>query len=569
MSETARTRIFFVGRLAGPRCCAVLGSVVLHAVLLAALTLLRPATEPSATAKPGIVVVDLVLLGDADGAGGRIPAAEAIADEPEPAEGAGDTPAATEPVVDVPIEPEPLDTAPVIEAAIARVEPAPRNALDESPTPIPEPAAVPPAAPARTESDGAPSAPTPLPIEPTVVEDADLVASLPDRVALPDFATFREPEVELLADAQREMLDAKLEEWTTDLDSVAGEELVWEADGQTYSATFTRVASSDSMGIEHVLVSVSTEQDGSRWATKMRMKQLAFSSFAQFVDRWDSNVQIHDDQIDGRFHSNSEIFVSRTRGVQPTFRGKVTTARRVNTSNSERFVRRDEVFLGGLETRVKRIDVPQQFVALEAIDDVPLTQVHRFDRDARIVFYLDGSFAWEYLKGGEPMQRVNLGDEPHYLLGADNVSLQVSGIVNGKVLVYAPDDIVIADDLLYAAHPRFDPDSDDFAGLVADRNVVIAESRMTGPGDVTVHGAIFAKRRFIVRRFNSGGLNTLHVYGSLAAGSLTATEPRFRTRLEFDPRLEDARPPGFPVTDRYEVIEWDGQWTEELSGEPG
>jgi hypothetical protein len=53
------------------------------------------------------------------------------------------------------------------------------------------------------------------------------------------------------------------------------------------------------------------------------------------------------------------------------------------------------------------------------------------------------------------------------------------------------------------------------------------------------------------------------MYGSVAAGSLSATEPRFRTEIEFDGRLEDARPPGFPVTDRYEVVAWDGRWAAE------
>jgi len=273
--------------------------------------------------------------------------------------------------------------------------------------------------------------------------------------------------------------------------------------------------------------------------------------------------------IDGRFHSNSEIYISRSRQAQPSFHGKVTTARRINTSNSERLVRRDEVFLGGLETRVPRIAVPKEFAVLDAIGDAPTERVHHFQSDTRIVFYFDGSFGIAPPGGGLPDERVALSDEPHYLIGGEGVTLYVSGVVNGKVLVYAPDDIVIAGDLLYAAHPRFDPAADDFTGLVADRNVVIGTRRLTGSGDVTVHAAIYARRRFLVQHFDSGGMDTLHVYGSLAAGSLAPTEPRFRTHLEFDPRLEDSRPPGFPVTERYEVVEWDAEWTEELPADAG
>ncbi len=53
----------------------------------------------------------------------------------------------------------------------------------------------------------------------------------------------------------------------------------------------------------------------------------------------------------------------------------------------------------------------------------------------------------------------------------------------------------------------------------------------------------------------------LYLYGSLSAGSISATEPRYHTKIQFDHRLEDLRPPGFPVTDQYEVESWDAVWS--------
>jgi len=94
--------------------------------------------------------------------------------------------------------------------------------------------------------------------------------------------------------------------------------------------------------------------------------------------------------------------------------------------------------------------------------------------------------------------------------------------------------------------------------LVAERSVIIADPDTTGPGDLTVHAAIYAKRRFTVSRYGSPGPATLHIVGSVAAGAVSATEPRFRTKLEFDRRLEESRPPGFPMTDRYELVAWNG-----------
>src|SRR5690606_29230278 len=94
-------------------------------------------------------------------------------------------------------------------------------------------------------------------------------------------------------------------------------------------------------------------------ATEVTMKRLAFSSFAQFVDRWDRDVQIHDDEVTGRFHSNSEINLLRNREARPIFHGRVTTASRTIRSDSIGRFDRKSTFLAGLETGVRRILMPR------------------------------------------------------------------------------------------------------------------------------------------------------------------------------------------------------------------
>ena len=575
MWKSIRTGVWGLEEPGRVRCLALLGSVGLHLSLLVGLVMLYPRYDPSSATSSGIVFAEFVLQEDSDGDGGGVQNTELVADEPEPMAGHAEDALASS----LPLEPGLENELPNASEAPNALEPLQATVLPR-PRELPNPRDfLQPHGPPQPQQLSQPQALTwaddlslphepPLRMEPgALLREADLVAAV--AAPLPDFASFREPEIEALETGEQQMFDDKLAEWSSDAEAMIAEQLSWEHEGRTYSARITRDAADDNMGMDQMIVEVSTERDGRRWSTQMRMQRLAFSSFAQFVDRWDPNVQIHDDEIDGRFHSNSEIFISRSRGVQPLFHGKVTTARRVNTSNSERLVRREDVFLGGLETRVQRIQLPRQFVALDDIGDVAAEHVHRFSADAEITFNVDGSFSWAFLNGELSGHRIRLSDKPHYLLGDKGVSLRVSGVVNGKVLVYAPRDIVIGDDLLYADDPRFASDSDDYVGLIADRNVAVAESRLTGPGDLTVHAAILAKRRFLVRNYTSRGGGTLHVFGSVAAGSLSATEPRFRTRLEFDPRLGDARPPGFPVTDRYEVVEWDGAWTEELAGDPG
>jgi hypothetical protein len=270
-------------------------------------------------------------------------------------------------------------------------------------------------------------------------------------------------------------------------------------------------------------------------------------------------VQIHDDVIDGRFHSNSEIRVSRERGVGPVFRGKVTLAARDIVADSVGWLNRRALFPAGLETGVRRIALPPRAVSLTPAG-AGTEQIQRLERDTAITFHADGSYAWQPADGGAE-QRRTLDDEPHYIVGAEDVVLHVRGTVNGTVLVYTPERIVIVDDLRYADDPR-QPGATDYLGLVAERSVEIAPPEITGAGDLEVQASIYARRQFAVRDYRSRPSGTLRIYGSVAAGSVTATEPRFATQIEFDERLTTVRAPGFPQSDRYELESWSGEWRE-------
>jgi len=110
--------------------------------------------------------------------------------------------------------------------------------------------------------------------------------------------------------------------------------------------------------------------------------------------------------------------------------------------------------------------------------------------------------------------------------------------------------------------PRFGWVAEDYLGIVSDRVVEIPGPAITGGGDLEIDAAIYAGRRFVVTDIDRGRTSTLRIYGSLAAGTISATEPRYATKIDYDTRFERQRPPGFPSTNRYEVANWDGQWTQ-------
>ncbi len=371
------------------------------------------------------------------------------------------------------------------------------------------------------------------------------------------------PEKVPVSDPDRDMLEKKFRKWGEDFNLMEEEatDLEWEHQGHAYTASFRRLPPRGDMDMGHVVVEVTKEEGGTRFTTEMRMKNLAFSNYAQFVDRWNPNVEIHDDETDGRFHSNSEINLAYSSRTWPVFFGKVTTSyRRINTTGYSGLFRRSQIFLGGLETGVKKIVMPKQYSPFPGEEVIGDDQVRIFEADARITFYPDGTYGWRYVDSEEPGERIALSGQGAYLVGAGKTVLHVRGTLDGKALVYSPKKIIVEGDLVYARPPDAVPESDDFLGLVTDGSIEIAGPKVTGPGDLRINAAMYAKRRFVVRYSSTKNKGTLVVHGSLAAGSMSATEPRFGTRFRFDRRLEDLRPPRFPLTDRYESLAWDGEW---------
>lgn len=380
----------------------------------------------------------------------------------------------------------------------------------------------------------------------------DIVSSIPQpalAVAIPD--------------KQQDKIARKVLRWAQGLKELDDEssQLLWEQDGREYTAVLKRRPAGSSSEYDGATVEISTVEDGQQLRTNMQLRRLAFSHFTQLVDVWDSDVQLHDDEVIGRFHSNSRLTIGYDRKA-PRFRGKVTTAAHdYSVGISSRFVPRSEIFEGGFEAGAGRISLPRPFMQLGPNVAVSDARIQTFDRHTRITFYSDGTYGWQPREGGTEV-RQPLGSEPLLIIGGPDIELHVRGVVKGTVLIYSPQRIWVDDDLTYATNPKLVPGAQDYTGLVSDKFVDIAGPQSTGPGDLNIEAAIFARRSFTVRDEYARNRPpaTLNIYGSLTAGTLSATEPRYATRLEFDSRFERRRPPGFPVTNRYEVEQWDGQW---------
>jgi hypothetical protein len=334
----------------------------------------------------------------------------------------------------------------------------------------------------------------------------------------------------------------------------------WQKDGQQYSARILRQPAVDSTGLEQVVAEIMTSKDGKRLKTRLSLKRLAFSHFTQLVNSWDPNIQMHDDVIDGRFHSNTEFGLTTVGGVSPKFFGKVTTSASTLTYGGLNTRSAKDMFQGGSETKTDRVTLPRDMPDVVSGGDEH--DRHVFTDDTRIIFNPDGSYVWRLANGEGELQRGEPSQKPQYLIGEKGAKLFVRGTVSGIFTVYSPGDIEIEDDVVYLKDPRQTLVSHDYLALIAGRDIRIAATEVTGPGDLTVHAAVFARRRFYTEATDHAKPATMFIYGSLTAGTILETEPRYATKLDYDKRFEYLRPASFPMTRRYEVDSWDQDWKE-------
>jgi len=364
-----------------------------------------------------------------------------------------------------------------------------------------------------------------------------------------------EPEQVMLTKNVQEMAQKLLDT------NMTNTELTWQQDGQQYSARVMRQPAVDSTGLEQVIAEIMTNKDGKRLKTRLSLKRLAFSNFTQLVNHWDPNIMLHDDVIDGRFHSNTEIGLAFSGGIEPRFFGKVTTSAASMTYDNFGMRKRSKnIFQGGLETHTERVALPRDMP--DVVNGGEADDRRVFTEDTRIIFNSDGSYVWRLANGEGAMQRAETSDRPRYLIGEKGAKLFVRGTVCGIFTVYSPTDIEIEGDITYSRDPRDTVISGDFLALISGRDIRVAGTEITGTGDLHIHAALFARRVFRIESVDRGKVGRLMILGSLTAGTIMETEPRYATKLDYDKRFEYLRPASFPMTRRYEVDSWDQDWQE-------
>jgi hypothetical protein len=145
--------------------------------------------------------------------------------------------------------------------------------------------------------------------------------------------------------------------------------------------------------------------------------------------------------------------------------------------------------------------------------------------------------------------------------------VHLKGILDGRLSIYTTENIIIEDDIKYADDPQTNPSSNDMLGLIAGKNVIIADNPANND-NVIVQASIMAMNgSFMAENYEnrpvSGQLNLLgSVYqkdrgavGTFNWGSNTLRSG-FQKNYRFDDRLGSQSPPYYPYVRNIELLAW-------------
>ena len=143
------------------------------------------------------------------------------------------------------------------------------------------------------------------------------------------------------------------------------------------------------------------------------------------------------------------------------------------------------------------------------------------------------------------------------------------GTLRGQLTVACSGDMYIINDLLYTTDPRVDPSSTDLLGLIADGNIIMADTVANlDAGDETVMAVVMALgTSFMAQNYDAGTpRGYLRIIGGViqanrgAIGTFNPSTLMLITGYEkdyvWDSRLADNPPPSFPTTGMVLTLAW-------------
>ncbi|MFI5236745.1 MAG: hypothetical protein ACHQLA_02270 [Ignavibacteriales bacterium] len=278
----------------------------------------------------------------------------------------------------------------------------------------------------------------------------------------------------------------------------------------------------------------------------------SFSKYAYYSVS-ESGIHWHDgDTVWGPWHSQDNITVNHS----PVFYGKVTTKKDIIYET----VFDDPKFYGGFE---KGINVSMPTTSITDLEALALDEGAYFSGKDTVFLTFQGDSVLYRSSYNSPDSSLLLSSiAPNGILFAKNAVLRLQGTIKGRYTVGANKTIYIDNDIVYNTDPGIDATSQDLFGIVAEKDVLVADLPANYDG-INLHASIFCMNEGFGAqnpgtRPNSGQLKLLggiqQNYRKLVSDPWPAHG--FLKAYKYDVRLMIASPPGYPGTGQLEILSW-------------
>lgn len=320
--------------------------------------------------------------------------------------------------------------------------------------------------------------------------------------------------------------------------------------GGTFSVTAVDTTSS------RVKVTATGTYQGTTQTMIVVLQPSSFAKFAYFSDNEPSTIFWQTgDTVWGPYHSNTKLFYSG----RPVFNGKVTTLNGKSGSGS------GPKFNGGYETGVS-MSLP---TSLAPTKDSAIAR-GRYTATTDTVWATFNTDATITVKIGPAAATTTALSTyaPNGVIVFEGAVLRVKGIVNGSYSLSALANgsnqggrIFIDADITYKVNPLSNPMSTDLLGLIATKEIYVANTAANNSGGVDIQATLYSQTKGLgAENLTSGGVKgSIRLLGGTTQAQRQVVQSSgngYTKSYYYDTRLMTRTPPGFPLTGVFEIVSW-------------
>ncbi len=302
------------------------------------------------------------------------------------------------------------------------------------------------------------------------------------------------------------------------------------------------------------------------WYFKERMKVIVkpsmFSKYAYFSHSEGSSIFWSGrDSVFGPFHTNGNLQFSGN----SVFTGLVTHGGTISLNGY------NPKFLAGRQGNTN-ITIPTT-----GVDTVQSYAAGGVQISGQSLVYLEfrgDSIRYRYNTTSAWNNRLLSAWAPNGVISIVNAEVRVKGTIKGRYSIgvsgsssslTGAGNVWIEDDIKYNTNPRTNPNSTDMLGIIAEKNIVIANNT-ENRDNIIIEASLFAQEgSFTVQDFNSGSpRGTIWLYGGIVqytrgavgTGSGSTITTGYAKNYKYDNRLLAQYPPHFPGCGTFEIVSW-------------